>query len=474
LITGIWLKNRDVKVDKMSQIIPVKKNDYIDVEFVDLTHEGQGVAKLDGFPIFVPGGLPGESAQIKILNVKKNYGYGKLIEIREKSPYRVEIPKEDMHKYGGCQLHHMSYEGQLQFKQNLVEQTLTRIGKLQDVNIHPIIGMEQPFHYRNKAQVPVGERNGRLITGFYKPRTHEIIDTDESVIHMEAINDAIKIVKEICSELGVAAYNEEAHTGVLRHIMARFGRKTDELMIVLITRTEKLPHRKEIVEKIVAALPNVKSVVHNVNPKRTNVILGEKTQVLWGQDVIYDYIGNVKFAISPRSFYQVNPVQTQVLYDKALAYAGLTGEEIVFDAYCGIGTISLFLAQQAKKVYGVEVVPDAINDAKKNADLNGNTNVEFSVGEAEVVIPNWAEEGIHADVIVVDPPRKGCDAALLKTIIEMKPKRVVYVSCNPATLARDLGILEAGGYQTLEVQPVDMFPMTMHVECVTLMSRVEK
>lgn len=468
------MKNRGVKVDKMSQTIPVKKNDYIDVEFVDLTHEGQGVAKIDGFPVFVPGGLPGESAQIKILNVKKNYGYGKLIEIKEKSPYRVEIPKEDMHKYGGCQLHHMSYEGQLQFKQNLVEQTLTRIGKLQDVNIHPIIGMEQPFHYRNKAQVPVGEGNGRLITGFYKPRTHEIIDTDESVIHMEAINDAIKIVKEICSELGVTAYNEEAHTGVLRHIMARFGRKTDELMIVLITRTEKLPHRKEIVGKIVAALPNVKSIVHNVNPKRTNVILGEKTQVLWGQDVIYDYIGNVKFAISPRSFYQVNPVQTKVLYDKALAYAGLTGEEIVFDAYCGIGTISLFLAQQAKKVYGVEVVPDAINDAKKNADLNGNTNVEFSVGEAEVVIPNWAEEGIHADVIVVDPPRKGCDAALLKTIIEMKPKRVVYVSCNPATLARDLGILEAGGYQTLEVQPVDMFPMTMHVECVTLMSRVEK
>ncbi|MEK0290214.1 23S rRNA (uracil(1939)-C(5))-methyltransferase RlmD [Caldifermentibacillus hisashii] len=458
----------------MSQTIPVKKNDYIDVEFVDLTHEGQGVAKIDGFPVFVPGGLPGESAQIKILNVKKNYGYGKLIEIREKSPYRVEIPKEDMHKYGGCQLHHMSYEGQLQFKQNLVEQTLTRIGKLQDVNIHPIIGMEQPFHYRNKAQVPVGERNGRLITGFYKPRTHEIIDTDESVIHMEAINDAIKIVKEICSELGVAAYNEEAHTGVLRHIMARFGRKTDELMIVLITRTEKLPHREEIVGKIVAALPNVKSIVHNVNPKRTNVILGEKTQVLWGQNVIYDYIGNVKFAISPRSFYQVNPVQTQVLYDKALAYTGLTGEEIVIDAYCGIGTISLFLAQQAKKVYGVEVVSDAINDAKKNADLNGITNVEFTVGEAETVIPNWAKEGIHADVIVVDPPRKGCDAALLKTIIEMKPKRVVYVSCNPATLARDLGILEADDYQTVEVQPVDMFPMTMHVECVTLMSRVEK
>lgn len=453
----------------MSQTIPVKKNDYIDVEFVDLTHEGQGVAKIDGFPIFVPDGLPGEQANIKIIKVKKNYGYGKLIEIKKKSPYRVDIPKEERYKYGGCQLHHMSYEGQLHFKQNLVEQTLARIGKLKDVIIHPIIGMDDPFHYRNKAQEPVGEKDGHLISGFFKPRTHEIMDTDESVIHMEAINRAIQVVKNICSELGIEAYNEERHTGVLRHIIARYGKQTDELMLVLVTRTEKLPHQGVIVEKIITALTNVKSIVQNVNPKRTNVILGEKTQVLWGHDVIYDYIGNIKFAISPRSFYQVNPVQTKVLYDKALEYARLTGNEVVVEAYCGIGTISLFLAQVAKKVYGVEIVPDAIDDAKKNAKLNGITNVEFTVGKAETVIPKWAEEGIHADVIVVDPPRKGCDEALLKTIIKMKPKRIVYVSCNPATLARDLAILEADGYKTVEIQPVDMFPQTMHVECCALL-----
>lgn len=458
----------------MKQQIPVKKNDYIDVEFIDLTHEGQGVAKINSFPIFVPGGLPGERAQIKVLNVKKNYGYGKLIEMKERSPYRIDIPKTEINKYGGCQLQHMSYEGQLQFKQNRVTQALTRIGKLTDVQIHPIIGMDEPFHYRNKAQVPVGEKDGRLISGFYKPRTHEIIDTDESVIQIEAINEAIRVVKRICDELGIEAYHEEKHTGVLRNIMARFGKQTDELMIVLITKTEKLPHRQEIIDRIVTALPNVKSIVQNINSKRTNVILGDITTVLWGSDVIYDYIGDVKFMISPLSFYQVNPVQTKVLYDKALEYANLTGEEIVIDAYCGIGTISLFLAQKAKKVYGVEVVPDAIEDAKKNAELNGIHHVEFAVGEAETVIPNWAKEGIHADVIVVDPPRKGCAETLLETIIEMKPKRVVYVSCNPATLARDLQILENNGFKTIEVQPVDMFPQTMHVECVVLMSRVEK
>lgn len=451
----------------MKQQIPVKKNEYIDVEFIDLTHEGQGVAKIDSFPIFVPGGLPGERAQIKVLNVKKNYGYGKLIEIKERSPYRIDIPETEINKYGGCQLQHMSYEGQLQFKQNRVTQALTRIGKLTDVQIHPIIGMDEPFHYRNKAQVPVGEKEGRLISGFYKPRTHEIIDTDESVIQIEAINEAIRVVKRICDELSIAAYHEEKHTGVLRNIMARYGKQTDELMIVLITKTDKLPHQQEIVDRIVTALPNVKSIVQNINSKRTNVILGEKTTVLWGSDVIYDYIGDVKFMISPLSFYQVNPVQTKVLYDKALEYANLTGEEIVIDAYCGIGTISLFLAQKAKKVYGVEVVPDAIEDAKKNAELNEIRNVEFAVGEAETVIPNWTREGIHADVIVVDPPRKGCAETLLETIIEMKPKRVVYVSCNPATLARDLQILENNGFKTTEVQPVDMFPQTMHVECVS-------
>ncbi|CRK82353.1 23S rRNA (uracil(1939)-C(5))-methyltransferase RlmD [Neobacillus massiliamazoniensis] len=456
----------------MNRTLPVTKNDYIDVVFEDLTHDGAGVAKIDGYPLFIPNGLPGEKAKVKVIKVNKSYGIGKLIELYEKSPYRVEIAKSDAHKYGGCQLEHISYEGQLKYKENQVRQVLTRIGKLEDVKIHPILGMDNPWHYRNKAQVPVGEKDGKLVAGFFKPRSHEIVDTNESLIQLPEVNEAVQMVKDICSELGISAYHEESHKGVIRHIMARYGKQTGELMVVLITRTTDISHKNKLVEEIVARLPKVKSIVHNVNSKRTNVILGEKTNLLWGNEVIYDYIGNVKFAISALSFYQVNPVQTKVLYDKALEYANLSGEETVIDAYCGIGTISLFLAQKARKVFGVEVVPEAIEDAKRNAALNGMTNADFAVGEAEVVIPKWYKEGNAADVLVVDPPRKGCDEALLQTIIEMKPKKVVYVSCNPATLARDLRILEDGGYKTLEVQPVDMFPQTTHVECCALLKKI--
>ena len=450
----------------MSRILPVNKNDFIDVVFEDLTHDGAGVAKVDGYPLFVPNGLPGEKAKVKVIKTGKGYGFGRLVEFYEKSPDRVEIDSRDIHKYGGCQLEHLSYEGQLRYKENQVRQVLTRIGKLEDVVVHPILGMDQPFHYRNKAQVPVGEKDGKLIAGFFKPRSHEIVDTNESVIQLPEINEAVQTVKDICSELGIPAYHEESHKGVLRHIMARYGQQTGELMVVIITRTTDLPQKDKLVEQIVARLPKIKSIIHNVNSKRTNVIMGATTNVLWGNEVIYDYIGDVKFAISALSFYQVNPVQTKVLYDKALEYADLSGEESVIDAYCGIGTISLFLAQKARKVFGVEVVPEAIEDAKRNALLNRMENTEFAAGEAEVVIPKWYKEGNAADVLVVDPPRKGCDEALLQTIIEMKPKKVVYVSCNPATLARDLRILEDGGYKTVEVQPVDMFPMSTHVECV--------
>ncbi|MCM3570469.1 23S rRNA (uracil(1939)-C(5))-methyltransferase RlmD [Neobacillus mesonae] len=450
----------------MSRTLPINKNDYIDVVFEDLTHDGAGVAKVDGYPLFVANGLPGEKAKVKVIKTGKSYGVGRLIELYEKSPYRVDIPVSEKHKYGGCQLEHISYEGQLKYKENQVRQVLNRIGKLENVTIHPILGMENPLYYRNKAQVPVGEQDGKLIAGFFKPRSHEIVDTDESLIQLPEVNEAVQTVKEICSKLGIPAYQEETHSGVVRHIMARYGKQTSELMVVIITRTKDIPQKNKLVEEITVRLPKVKSIVHNINSKRTNVILGKKTTVLWGSEVIYDYIGNVKFAISALSFYQVNPVQTKVLYDKALEYADLKGEESVIDAYCGIGTITLFLAQKAKNVFGVEVVPDAIEDARRNAELNEMENVEFADGEAEVVIPKWYQEGNAADVLVVDPPRKGCDEALLKTIIDMKPKKVVYVSCNPATLARDLRILEDGGYKTLEVQPVDMFPMTTHVEAV--------
>ncbi|WP_342490299.1 23S rRNA (uracil(1939)-C(5))-methyltransferase RlmD [Bacillus sp. FSL R5-0443] len=450
---------------------PIEKNEYYDVTFEDLTHEGAGVAKVQGFPIFVPNALPEEKAQIKVTRVKKGFAFGRLIELKEESPHRTDAPCPIYKQCGGCQLQHMTYEGQLLFKQKQVKDVLERIGKLDlsNVTVHPTLGMEDPWNYRNKAQVPVGEREGGLVAGFYQQRSHDIIDMSACLIQQSKNDEAVQAVKDICTSYGVKAYNEERHKGWLRHIMVRYGVVTGEMMIVFITRTSDFPHKAKIIEDITAQFPHVKSIVQNINPNKTNVIFGNETNVIWGEEYIYDLIGDVKFAISARSFYQVNPEQTKVLYDKALEYAELQGEENVIDAYCGIGTISLFLAKQAKKVYGVEIVPEAIEDAKRNAELNGITNAEFAVGEAETVIPKWYEEGITADTLVVDPPRKGCDEALLRTIIDMKPKRVVYVSCNPGTLARDLRVLEDGGYQTLEVQPVDMFPHTNHVECVAVL-----
>ncbi|MED1665534.1 23S rRNA (uracil(1939)-C(5))-methyltransferase RlmD [Brevibacillus laterosporus] len=333
------------------------------------------------------------------------------------------------------------------------------------VKVLPTLGMTGPWRYRNKAQVPIGEENGALIGGFYAEKSHDIIDINECLIQHQANDEVVAKVKRIAERLGIEPYNEAKHTGLLRHVVAKVGAKTGDLMVVLITTEAFLPEREQLIQLIRAELSGVKSIVQNVNERRTNVIFGDQTFTLWGDDVIYDYIGPIKFAISARSFYQVNPEQTDVLYSKTLEYAGLEGDETVIDAYCGIGTISLFLAQKAKRVYGVEIVPEAIADAKKNAELNGLENVSFEVGPAEVVIPNWRKQGIVADVIVVDPPRKGCDEALLTTILQMQPKKVVYVSCNPSTLARDLKVL-AEKYEVVEVQPVDMFPHTGHVESV--------
>lgn len=459
----------------MKQKAPVQKNEYYNVVFEDLTHEGAGVAKVDGFPIFVPNALPEEKAQIKVTRVKKGFAFGRLIDLKEESRFRTDAPCPIYKQCGGCQLQHINYEGQLLYKQKQVKDVLERIGKLDlsRITVHPTLGMEDPWNYRNKAQVPVGEREGGLIAGFYQQRSHEIIDMNECLIQQSENDRVVQAIKEICGKYGIKAYNEERHKGWLRHIMVRYGAVTGEMMVVFITRTNDFPHKAKIVEEITTAFAHVKSIVQNINPKKTNVIFGDETTVIWGEEYIYDTIGEIKFAISARSFYQVNPEQTKVLYDKALEYAELNGEETVIDAYCGIGTISLFLAKQAKKVYGVEIVPEAIEDAKRNAELNGIENAEFEVGEAEVVIPKWYEEGIKADTLVVDPPRKGCDEALLRTILEMKPKRVVYVSCNPGTLARDLRALEDGGYETLEVQPVDMFPHTAHVECCVLLELIK-
>ncbi len=453
-----------------------QKNEECEVEIVGIGHEGEGVARTkDGFTLFVKGALPSEIAWVRIMKVKKQFGYAKLLNVLQKSSNRVEPPCEIFSQCGGCQLQHLSYEAQLIQKRQMVVDNIERIGKLKgEVNVHATLGMSDPWRYRNKAQMPFSEQNGALISGFYAQGSHRIIAANECHIQHSENDLVMETVKKIAKELGIRAYNEETHRGLLRHVVVKHGFTSKETMVVLITNGESISNKDELVNLIRREVPSVVSICQNINRDKTNVIFGSHTKVLWGSETIRDLIGDIQFLISPRSFYQVNPVQTEMLYRKALEYAELTGSEIVIDAYCGIGTISLFLAQQAKHVYGVEIVKEAIEDAKRNAELNDVNNATFEVGKAEEVIPAWNRQGIKADVIVVDPPRKGCDEALLQTIIEMKPKRVVYVSCNPSTLARDLRILEDGGYYTVEVQPVDMFPHTVHVECVALMSRVEK
>lgn len=448
------------------QAPPVQKNETLTVTIEDLTHEGAGVAKVNGYALFIPQALPGETVDIKVVKTKAGYGYGRLLQVQTKSEHRVEPPCPIFYKCGGCQIQHMDYNAQLAYKQKQVKDVMGRVAKLPDVPVPPVIGMDDPWRYRNKSQVPVAFQKGDLVAGFYAKRSHSIVDMDQCIIQHKENDIVVQTVKQLAKELRIPAYQEQSHQGVLRHIVARYGKTTGQVMVVLVTKEKKLPHKEAFISGIRKHVPGVVSIVQNINNKRTNVIFGQQTDVLWGEHYLYDEINSIRFAISARSFYQVNPEQTNRLYSKALEYADLTGNEIVIDAYCGIGTISLFLAKKARHVYGVEIVPEAIKDAKRNAKLNQITNATFAVGEAEEVIPRWHDQGIDADVIVVDPPRKGCDEALLRTMIEMKPKRIVYVSCNPGTLARDLRILEDGGYKTEEVTPVDMFPQTTHVEAV--------
>lgn len=445
----------------------VNKNDRLNVYVEDLTHDGSGVAKVDGYPLFISGVLPGEEADIQVTKPMKKYGFAKLIKVTKASPDRVEPPCHVFWECGGCQLQHLSYEAQLIQKQKTVRDVMERIGKLPHVPVHPVKGMDNPWRYRNKSQIPFSEQNGQVVSGFYKTRTHEIVDTDVCIIQGEEADELMATLKRELYTMGIEAYDERTHRGMLRHLIVRKARATGELMVVLVTRSKKFPQKEEAIALIKRVVPNVTSIMQNVNSQKTNVIFGNETILLHGKSFIVDTIGDIKFEISARSFYQVNADQTEVLYDQALEYAQLTGNESVIDAYCGIGSISLFLAKQAKEVYGVEIVPQAIEDAKRNAELNDIDNAHFEAGPAEVIIPKWYEEGKRFDVLVVDPPRKGCDEKLLATILEYKPKRIVYVSCNPATLARDLRILEDGGYRTKEVQPVDMFPHSSHVEAVS-------
>lgn len=451
-----------------------KNKEYI-VDIVDIGQGGVGIGKYEGFTVFVDGGLVQDKIKVKITKSKKNYAVGDMVEIIEKSPFRVARKcSESLRQCGGCQIQELDYQKQLDIKTNEVKQVISRIGKLDDVIVHDTLGMEHPFRYRNKAQFPIQKKDNMPVIGFYKKKSHDLISTDECIIQHEVNDKIIKIIKTYIRAYNVSIYDEKTHKGLLRHVVTKVGFTTGEVMIVLVANGKKLPYLKELASVLKENIPGFKTLVVNVNTQKTNVILGKENIVAYGDGMIRDYIGELVFEISPLSFFQVNPLQTEVLYNKALEYANLGENDTVFDIYCGIGTISLFLAQKAKKVYGIEIVEDAIKDAKRNAKINNMDNVEFYVGKAEEVVPKMYKEGKRANVVVVDPPRKGCDEKVLDTIISMQPDRVVYVSCNPSTLARDLAYLNERGYKCHEIQPVDMFPHSVHVECVVLMSRVEK
>ena len=451
----------------------VEKNKEYIFDIISQGYEGEGIAKIDNkYPIFIVGALKGEKVKVRIVKVNKNFAYGKLMEVLEPSEERVNPPCAIYKRCGGCKLQHASYKAQLDFKWDRVKDCVSKIGKLDPTIVKYPLGMENPWRYRNKVQLPIGLINGEVKIGFFAPRSHDIIDMESCLIQDEIGDKVVKLTREWIEKFNIRPYNvdgEYDEKGIVRHIMIRRGFTTNEVMIVLVTNGEKLPHKEEFVDLMVKNIPGIKSVIQNINSKKTNVILGLESKTLWGEDTISDYIGDFRFNISPLSFFQVNPIQTEVLYGKALEYANLTGNEEVFDAYCGTGTITLFLSQKAKKVYGVEIIPQAIDNAWINAKENKVENVEFFVGESEVVIPDLINKGVKADVVVVDPPRKGCDKKLLDAITNIDAKKIVYVSCDPSTLGRDLQVLEENGYKTLEVQPVDMFPNTAHIENVALL-----
>lgn len=471
----------------------MEKNQEFIVTIEDMNEDGAGVGKLDGYIWFVKDAVIGDVVRAKAIKMKKSYGFARLMEVLEPSGSRVAPPCPVARQCGGCQLQAMSYEEQLKFKERKVMNNLMRIGGFAEDEIHmlPIMGMEEPWRYRNKAQFPFGrDKDGNVIAGFYAGRTHAIIESEDCLLGVEENRDILNIVKRFMEEMKIEPYDETSHKGLVRHVLIRKGFKTGEIMVCLVINGKKLPGGKRLVEMLCGGdrrerkgekvkreeiqghgIKGMTSISYSVNQERTNIIMGKEIVNLYGPGFITDYIGNVKYQISPLSFYQVNPVQTERLYGTALEYAGLTGDETVWDLYCGIGTISLFLAQKAGKVYGVEVVPQAIEDARRNAEINGINNAEFFAGKAEEVLPEQFEKNkVHADVIVVDPPRKGCDAVCLDTILKMRPERVVYVSCDSATLARDLRYLADGGYEVVRVRCCDMFPGTVHVETVVLLS----
>lgn len=443
--------------------VPVMVGDIVEGEIVDISHKGGGIVKVNNFTIFLDKGLIGDVLNFKVIKIKKSYGMGKTLDIIKPSKHRINPKCSVSDKCGGCQFQSFDYKAQLEWKREKVKNDLTKIAGLEDIHINNTIGMDYPYRYRNNVQIPVEICNGKALIGFYEQGSKKIVDTDNCIVQSETGDEIIRILKE---------FIEKYNTTTIRHLGIRTN-KDNDTMIILVTPSRKLPHSDDLIKTIINKCPNVVSIYQNINKRKGPVVYGNKFIKLHGKDKIIEYIGDLKFNISPNSFFQINSIQTEVLYKKAIEYLDLSGNETVFDLYCGIGTISLFLSKGAKKVYGIEVVKEAIQDAKENAKLNDIDNVDFIHGTSEEIFPKLIEKGIKVDKLVLDPPRKGCDQKVLDTIIEIQPKTVVYVSCNPSTLARDVGYLVEKGYKVEEVQPVDMFPWTGHVECVIEIQKVQ-
>lgn len=450
---------------------PVAKGEKIELTIDNYGHEGEGVGRYQGFTIFVPGALKGEWVQVRITEVKKNFGRGEVVEVLESSPERVIPVCQVYQDCGGCQLQHLDYQGQLNLKRQTVIDAVERIGGLEDIRVHPVLGMKEPWYYRNKVQYPVGLSGNTIMMGFYRKGTHEMINGSDCLLQTMLTNWVVVRIRKLIEKFQISVYDEQTGKGLLRHVLIKKGFTTGEMMVVFITNGIEFEHGREIAAELMAAFPAVKSVIQNINFSRGNVIMGREFKILAGSLTISDELSGFKFKISARSFFQVNPAQAEVLYHKAVEYAGLAGTERVLDAYCGVGSLTLFLTHNARVVYGIEAIPEAILDAKENAVLNQIQNVRFVVGKTEEVLPQLMRDGIGFDVAVVDPPRAGCEPSVLRSFADAGVKRIVYVSCNPSTLARDLKILAELGYRTEEIQPVDMFPHTYHIECVARIER---
>lgn len=451
---------------------PVSTGEVHETSITGFNQKGEGIGRVDGLAVFVPGAIPGEKVLVRITQVRQNFARGKLEKITASSPDRFESPCPRAGTCGGCQLQHISYDKQLALKRELVAETLKRIGHIEHP-VLPVLGMDVPWRYRNKGQFHLRKIDDRVCFGFFEPGSHHFIPARDCLLFSTAVNDLLSYLEDQLTAVGVEVFDAKTGEGCLRNVVIRESKATGEMMVILVTAHDRWK-LKDLADDIVKAFPQVVSIYQNINRKAPPVVLGIHFKLLKGRAVIKDTIGHLSFDISPRSFFQVNSLQTQVLYQVVLDCAGLTGRETVVDAYCGVGTIALFLANRARKVYGVEMVADAVRDAEENARLNGIENARFIAGRVEDWVRRAAEQGGKVDVLVVDPPRRGLSPDFLQAVSELRPPRMIYVSCNPSTLARDLRYLVEQGYGLTCVQPVDMFPQTGHVECVTLMSRVKK